>query len=192
VGRTTHARTLRQDNVFTGARTSGCVPRRPRDIFSRRYRHRIGYEGEYYLIRKLNDLRRPGYYAVRTPGSGTGKLSLKPDVLAVDNGELCAIEVKSTNKKEVYIPREQLERLLAFSRLFVVRCPSCGHEIRPKPIIAVTDITGSETIAKASGGMFVTVGRMEASPYAATSVAILASENIKILTLKDTDMPSTM
>jgi Holliday junction resolvase len=101
------------------------VPRRPRDIFSRRYRHRIGYEGEYYLVRKLNDLKRPGYCAVRTPGSGTGKLSLKPDVLAVDNGELCAIEVKSTNK------------LLAFTELFVVRCPSCGHEIRPKPMIAV-------------------------------------------------------
>jgi Holliday junction resolvase len=113
------------------------VPRRPRDIFSRRYRHRIGYEGEYYLIRKLNDLKKPGYCAVRTPGSGTGKLSLKPDVLAVDNGELCAIEVKSTNKKEVYIPREQLERLLAFTELFVVRCPSCGQEIRPKPMIAV-------------------------------------------------------
>jgi Holliday junction resolvase len=113
------------------------VPRRPRDIFSRRYRHRIGYEGEYYLIRKLNDLKRPGYCAVRTPGSGTGKLSLKPDVLAVDNGELCAIEVKSTNKREVYIPREQLERLLAFTELFVVLCPSCGHEIRPKPMIAV-------------------------------------------------------
>ncbi len=113
------------------------MPRRPRDLFSRRYRHRIGYEGEYYLIRKFNDLKRPGYYAVRTPGSGAGKLSFKPDVLAVDNGELCAIEVKSTNKKEVYVPREQLERLLNFTRYFVVRCPSCGHEIRPKPVLAV-------------------------------------------------------
>lgn len=113
------------------------MPRRPKDVLSRRYRHRIGYEGEYYLIRRLNDLRRPGYCAVRTPGSGTGKLSVKPDVLAVDGGELFAIEVKSTNKKEVYIGRDQLERLLTFTRLFVVRCPSCGQEIRPKPLVAV-------------------------------------------------------
>jgi small subunit ribosomal protein S11 len=46
-------------------------------------------------------------------------------------------------------------------------------------MIAVTDITGSETIAKASGGMFVTGGRMEASPYAAMRVASYVMEVAK-------------
>ncbi len=38
-------------------------------------------------------------------------------------------------------------------------------------IVHVTDITGAETIARASGGMFVESGRLEPSPYAATRAA---------------------
>ena len=38
-------------------------------------------------------------------------------------------------------------------------------------IITVTDLTGSETITKASGGMVVKAARDEASPYAATKAA---------------------
>ena len=38
-------------------------------------------------------------------------------------------------------------------------------------IITLTDITGSETIAKASGGMVVKAARDEASPYAAMKAA---------------------
>jgi len=34
-------------------------------------------------------------------------------------------------------------------------------------IVHVTDISGAETIAKASGGMFVKAARLESSPYAA-------------------------
>ncbi|MCS7094365.1 MAG: hypothetical protein NZ988_00960 [Thaumarchaeota archaeon] len=113
------------------------MPPRPRDRFSRKYRHRIGYEGEYQLIKTFIERGKPGYYAIRTPGSGTGKSTLKPDVLAVDGGELYAIEVKSTNREEVIVPKEQVERLLEFSKMFVVRCPSCGHQIRPRPVIAV-------------------------------------------------------
>ncbi|MCS7117931.1 MAG: hypothetical protein NZ957_03995 [Thaumarchaeota archaeon] len=113
------------------------MPPRPRNRFSRKYRHRIGYEGEYQLIRTFIARCKPGYYAIRTPGSGTGKSTLKPDVLAVDGGELYAIEVKSTNGEEVIVPGEQVERLLEFSRMFVVKCPSCGHQIRPRPVIAV-------------------------------------------------------
>ncbi|MEN3048345.1 MAG: hypothetical protein ABDH63_06160 [Candidatus Caldarchaeales archaeon] len=113
------------------------MPPRPRDRSSRRYRRRIGYEGEYQLIRSFIERGKPGYYAIRTPGSGTGKTTLKPDVLAVDGGELFAIEVKSTNGDEVHVPREQVERLLEFTKVFVVRCPSCGLAIRPKPVIAV-------------------------------------------------------
>ncbi len=81
------------------------------------------------------DRGEPGTYAVRTPGSGSGKLP-KPDVIAVDSGELLAIEVKSTSKSYAILNSSQVERLLEFCRLFAVRCPHCGAEIRPKPIIA--------------------------------------------------------
>ncbi|MFH1592636.1 MAG: 30S ribosomal protein S11 [Candidatus Woesearchaeota archaeon] len=43
-------------------------------------------------------------------------------------------------------------------------------------IIHITDITGSETIAKASGGMVVKAHRLESSPTAATNAAKIAGE----------------
>ncbi len=43
-------------------------------------------------------------------------------------------------------------------------------------IIHITDITGSETIAKASGGMVVKSHRMESSPTAAMAAAKIAAE----------------
>lgn len=46
-------------------------------------------------------------------------------------------------------------------------------------IVHVTDITGSETIARASGGMFVESGRLEPSPYAATRAASYVMEIAK-------------
>lgn len=128
------------------------MPKRPRDRASRRYRFRIGYEGEYYLVKKFIQRGKPGYYAVRTPGSGTGKM-IKPDLLAVDGGELYAIEVKTTMGREVYVPEEQVKRLRAFAELFQVKCPSCGNVIKPKPVVAVrflnrgwifTEVDGSE------------------------------------------------
>ncbi|MCS7142942.1 MAG: 30S ribosomal protein S11 [Aigarchaeota archaeon] len=38
-------------------------------------------------------------------------------------------------------------------------------------LIHVTDLTGSETVARASGGMFVESGRLEPTPYAAMRAA---------------------
>jgi small subunit ribosomal protein S11 len=38
-------------------------------------------------------------------------------------------------------------------------------------IIHLTDVSGAETIARASGGMFVKADRMESSPYAAMRAA---------------------
>ncbi|KPV62918.1 MAG: 30S ribosomal protein S11 [Candidatus Bathyarchaeota archaeon BA1] len=38
-------------------------------------------------------------------------------------------------------------------------------------IVHITDITGAETIARTSGGMFVKTDRMESSPYAAMRAA---------------------
>lgn len=46
-------------------------------------------------------------------------------------------------------------------------------------IVHVTDITGAETIARASGGMFVDSGRLEPSPYAAMRAATYAMELAK-------------
>ncbi|MBI2671094.1 30S ribosomal protein S11 [Candidatus Woesearchaeota archaeon] len=43
-------------------------------------------------------------------------------------------------------------------------------------IIHVTDLTGSETIAKASGGMVVKAHRLESSPTAAMNAARIAAE----------------
>jgi len=46
-------------------------------------------------------------------------------------------------------------------------------------IIHITDITGAETISKASGGMVVKAHRMESSPTAAMAAAKIAAEGAK-------------
>jgi len=46
-------------------------------------------------------------------------------------------------------------------------------------IIHITDITGSETIARASGGMVVKAHRMESSPTAAMAAAKKAAEEAR-------------
>ena len=46
-------------------------------------------------------------------------------------------------------------------------------------IIHITDITGTETLAKASGGMVVKSDRMESSPTAAMVAAKRAAEGAK-------------
>ena len=46
-------------------------------------------------------------------------------------------------------------------------------------IILITDQTGSETIAKSTGGMVVKNDREESSPYAAMKAADLVSEKLK-------------
>ena len=46
-------------------------------------------------------------------------------------------------------------------------------------IITITDLSGSETIAKASGGMIVDADREEGSPYAAMRAAYKAAEIAK-------------
>ncbi|MEN2974310.1 MAG: Holliday junction resolvase Hjc [Candidatus Caldarchaeales archaeon] len=111
------------------------MPRHPRSPTSTKYKARLGYEGEYYLVQRFISAG-DGFYAVRTPGSGSGKMA-KPDIIAVDDGALLAIEVKSSRKKYVMLNSEQVDRLLEFSKRFIVRCPRCGGEIKPKPILAV-------------------------------------------------------
>ena len=46
-------------------------------------------------------------------------------------------------------------------------------------IVHITDITGSETISRKSGGMFVKADRQESSPYAAMKAAYAAAEEAK-------------
>ena len=46
-------------------------------------------------------------------------------------------------------------------------------------IIHITDITGSETLAKSSGGMVVKSDRMESSPTAAMSAAKMVAEQCR-------------
>jgi len=46
-------------------------------------------------------------------------------------------------------------------------------------MVHVTDISGAETIARTSGGMFVKADRMESSPYAAMRAASAAAEAAK-------------
>ena len=46
-------------------------------------------------------------------------------------------------------------------------------------LIHITDISGAETIARTSGGMFVKADRMESSPYAAMRSASAAAEVAK-------------
>ncbi len=46
-------------------------------------------------------------------------------------------------------------------------------------IIHITDITGTETISKASGGMMVKADRMESSPTAAMAAAKKAAQDAK-------------
>jgi small subunit ribosomal protein S11 len=46
-------------------------------------------------------------------------------------------------------------------------------------IIHITDITGSETIAKSSGGMMTKTHRLESSPTIAMSAAKMAAETAK-------------
>ncbi len=111
------------------------MPKHPKSPSSVKYKARVGYEGEYYLVQKFISAGE-GFYAVRTPGSGTGKMA-KPDIIATDDGELLAIEVKSTRKKYVMLNKDQVSRLLEFCRRFTVKCPKCGFEIKPKPILAV-------------------------------------------------------
>ncbi|MEM1945371.1 MAG: hypothetical protein QW756_01480 [Nitrososphaerota archaeon] len=112
------------------------MPRKPRDSTSPGYKARIGYEGEYGLLRKFVDTGREGCYAIRTPGSGAGKMA-KPDIIAVDHGELLAIEVKSSNRNYAMLEVEQVRRLKEFSKRFKITCPHCNREFNPKPVVAI-------------------------------------------------------
>jgi len=112
------------------------LPRKPLDRTSPSYKARIGYEGEYGLVRRFVEAGSAGCYAVRTPGSGSGKMA-KPDIIAVDHGELLAVEVKSSTRGYAMLETQQVRRLREFAERFQVTCPSCGVNFRPKQVVAI-------------------------------------------------------
>jgi len=78
-------------------------------------RRRRGFAAERELVKKL---WRYGFAAIRGPASGAKiKRSVYPDVVAIYRGIVLVFEVKSRKKlQNIYMSREQLEKLLEFAR----------------------------------------------------------------------------
>ena len=70
------------------------------------------HENELFDLINQTDWR-----VVRTAGSGT-KRDADCDLIAGKNGNIYVIEVKSTKKKEIYISKNQIDRLQKFSKEF--------------------------------------------------------------------------
>ncbi|ACS33219.1 Holliday junction resolvase Hjc [Thermococcus gammatolerans] len=72
-------------------------------------RYRRGASAERELIHRLEEL---GFAVVRSAGSK------KVDVIAGNGRLYLCIEVKSTKGRRIYLSKEDLEKLLSFSRMF--------------------------------------------------------------------------
>lgn len=66
----------------------------------------------------LRELYNKGFVGVRTAGSGAGTKEPKPDILVGRNGKQFAIELKTSNKEDIYIKRAQICGLVEFSKQF--------------------------------------------------------------------------
>ena len=77
---------------------------------------------------------------------------------------------KEMEKKEVSHFREEREKM--GNKVGVAHV----YSSRNNTIITVTDLSGSEIIARVSGGMMVDADREEGSPYAAMQAAYKAAE----------------
>jgi small subunit ribosomal protein S11 len=82
--------------------------------------------------------------------------------------------------KESKVKKETTERAERVEKAEVRRYGKLGvahvFSSRNNTIITITDLSGSETIAKASGGMMVDADREEGGPYAAMQAAYKAAE----------------
>lgn len=76
---------------------------------------RRGFAHERDLARKLWNM---GFAVMRAPASGSkAKRTRYPDLVAIMKGTVLAFEVKTTrNPSTIYIKREQVEKLLEFTR----------------------------------------------------------------------------
>jgi len=95
-----------------------------------------------------------------------------------------------TEKKTIAIGEKKVEKhgeeAEAKPEAGVREAPRKGHvavahifSSKNDTIITVTDLSGAETIAKASGGMMVKADREEGSPYAAMQAAFRAADLAK-------------
>ena len=73
--------------------------------------------GRYYEYKTLQILELEGFKALRIPTSATGKQPL-PDIIAVKDGIIYAIEVKSTFQDYVYVDNFQINKLFEFCEIF--------------------------------------------------------------------------
>ena len=74
---------------------------------------RIGFAHERELAVKL---WRKGFAVIRAPASGSKtKRIVYPDIVAIKNGYVLAIEVKTTHgEKPIYVPAHQVEKIKEF------------------------------------------------------------------------------
>lgn len=77
-------------------------------------RRNRGYSWEHHLVERFT--RLPDWHCRRLGGSSTGL----PDLVAVNNSDsiLLAIECKSGYGKYLYVPRDQVERCIAVTKMF--------------------------------------------------------------------------
>ena len=78
-------------------------------------RRRLGFQRERELARKFWSL---GFACMRAPASGAKtKRTLYPDLIVIKEGKVFVMEVKTRERRGiVYIPDEQMRRLLEFAR----------------------------------------------------------------------------
>ncbi|MQL55158.1 Holliday junction resolvase Hjc [Acidianus ambivalens] len=77
-------------------------------------RKRKGTSVEHYI---LSSLRDKGFAVVRAPASGSKRKDPIPDIIAMKNGVILLIEVKSRKEKnKVYVPRSQAEGIINFAK----------------------------------------------------------------------------
>ncbi|UUG47344.1 Holliday-junction resolvase [Sulfolobus islandicus rod-shaped virus] len=73
--------------------------------------------GKYYEYKTVEFLEKNGYKAIRIPVSGTGKQPI-PDIIAVKNNTIFAIEVKSTSQNYIIVENFQIDKLFKFCEIF--------------------------------------------------------------------------
>ncbi len=78
-------------------------------------RRRLGFSRERDLARLF---WKKGFACIRGPASGAkAKKVVYPDLVAMKNGKIFVIEVKTREKREtIYVEKSKIERLLEFSK----------------------------------------------------------------------------
>lgn len=78
-------------------------------------RRRAGFSHERDLVKRLWDY---GFAVMRAPASGSkARRVLYPDVVAIYNGKVLAIEAKTYRKgKYIYVRKDQYEKLVEFAK----------------------------------------------------------------------------